>query len=183
MRLSSDDDAAPEVSTGDSVMLALTPGYLKSIGLVAKTESSPQAVINEQMKMSTDEIKRELRESEGDPMLKGRRKARMRELAKRRISTAVATADVIVVNPTHYAVALRYDEAKDRAPIVVAKGVDELAALHAQHRSTVFRRLEKARMRVFKGTKKILLARGLSADGCASMLRQARTWSSMLPFP
>jgi flagellar biosynthetic protein FlhB len=84
--------------------------------------------INEQMKMSADEVKREHRESEGDPMLRGRRKQRMRELAKRRMAAAVATADVVVVNPTHYAVALRYDESSDRAPLVVAKGVDESAA-------------------------------------------------------
>jgi flagellar biosynthetic protein FlhB len=80
-----------------------------------------------QMKMTADETKREHREQEGDPQVKGKRKQRMRELAKRRMAAAVATADVIVVNPTHYAVALRYDEAQDRAPVVVAKGVDESA--------------------------------------------------------
>jgi flagellar biosynthetic protein FlhB len=83
--------------------------------------------IGEQMKMSSDEIKREMRESDGDPHVKGRRKQKMRELAKRRIAINVAKADVVVVNPTHYAVAIRYDDKKDRAPIVVAKGVDELA--------------------------------------------------------
>lgn len=83
--------------------------------------------ITNQMKMSADELKREHKESEGDPMLKGKRKQRMRELAKRRMAANVAKADVVVVNPTHYAVALRYDENKDRAPIVVAKGIDEAA--------------------------------------------------------
>jgi flagellar biosynthesis protein FlhB len=83
--------------------------------------------MTDQMMMSTEELKREHREQEGDPQLKGKRKSRMRELAKRRMATAVATADVVVVNPTHYAVALRYDETTDRAPVVVAKGVDELA--------------------------------------------------------
>ena len=82
----------------------------------------------EQMKMSSDEIKREYRESEGDPQLKGKRKQRAREMAKRRIAVTVPTADVIIVNPTHYSVALRYDESQDRAPIIVAKGVDEQAA-------------------------------------------------------
>jgi len=80
-----------------------------------------------QMKMTPDEIKREHKENEGDPMLRGKRKQRMRELAKRRVAVAVAKADVVVVNPTHYAVALRYDEATDRAPVVVAKGTDEAA--------------------------------------------------------
>ncbi len=81
-----------------------------------------------QMRMTPDEAKREHREQEGDPMLKGKRKARMRELAKRRMAANVAKADVVVVNPTHYSVALRYDETKDAAPIVVAKGIDEQAA-------------------------------------------------------
>jgi flagellar biosynthetic protein FlhB len=81
-----------------------------------------------QMRMTTDEIKREHKESEGDPVVKGRRRQRMREMAKRRIAATVPKADVVVVNPTHYAVALRYDEKSDRAPMVVAKGVDEVAA-------------------------------------------------------
>ncbi|MEO8698624.1 MAG: EscU/YscU/HrcU family type III secretion system export apparatus switch protein [Kofleriaceae bacterium] len=80
-----------------------------------------------QMKMTVDEVKREHRESDGDPMVKGKRRQKMRELAKRRIQISVAKADVVIVNPTHYAVALRYDESSDRAPIVVAKGMDELA--------------------------------------------------------
>ncbi|HET7504188.1 MAG TPA: EscU/YscU/HrcU family type III secretion system export apparatus switch protein [Kofleriaceae bacterium] len=80
-----------------------------------------------QMRMSADEVKREHREQEGDPAIRGRRKQRMRELARRRIAAAVATADVVVVNPTHYAVALRYDDKRDAAPVVVAKGTDEQA--------------------------------------------------------
>jgi flagellar biosynthesis protein FlhB len=79
------------------------------------------------MRMSTDEVKRDHREQDGDPQVKGRRKQRMRELAKRRMAAAVATADVILVNPTHYAVALRYDDTRDAAPVVVAKGTDEQA--------------------------------------------------------
>lgn len=83
--------------------------------------------ISGQMKMSADELKREHKESEGDPLVRGKRKQRMKELAKRRMAAAVATADVVIVNPTHYAVALRYDDKQDRAPVVVAKGVDEAA--------------------------------------------------------
>jgi flagellar biosynthetic protein FlhB len=84
--------------------------------------------MTEKMKMTADEVKREHREHDGDPMVKGRRKAKMKELAKRRVAAAVASADVVVVNPTHYSVALRYDESSDAAPVVVAKGVDEQAA-------------------------------------------------------
>jgi flagellar biosynthetic protein FlhB len=80
-----------------------------------------------QMRMTPDEVKRDHREQEGDPLIRGRRKQRMRELARRRMAVAVAKADVVVVNPTHYAVALRYDDKADAAPVVVAKGVDEQA--------------------------------------------------------
>jgi flagellar biosynthetic protein FlhB len=84
--------------------------------------------IQAQMKMTTEEIKREHKESDGDPHVKGKRRQRMKQMAKRRMQAAVKTADVVVVNPTHYAVALRYDDKKDSAPTVVAKGIDEYAA-------------------------------------------------------
>ena len=70
---------------------------------------------------------REHRESEGDPQLKGQIRSRQREAARRRMLSAVPSADIVVVNPTHYAVAIRYDEAAGGAPRVVAKGLDELA--------------------------------------------------------
>ncbi len=74
------------------------------------------------MRMTREEMKREHRESEGDPQIKGKRRRRMRELARRRLAQAVPTADVVLVNPTEYAVAIRYDSTEDRAPRVVAKG-------------------------------------------------------------
>lgn len=83
--------------------------------------------INEKMMMTTEEIKKEHKESEGDPQLKGRRRQKHQQMASRRTKAAVAEADVILVNPTHYAVALRYDPKKDGAPRLVAKGADELA--------------------------------------------------------
>jgi len=79
------------------------------------------------LKMSHQEHKQEIREVEGNLEVKGRIKARMREIAKRRMLAAVPTADLVVMNPTHYAVALRYDEATMGAPRVVAKGADLLA--------------------------------------------------------
>jgi flagellar biosynthetic protein FlhB len=83
--------------------------------------------LNAQMKMSPDEVRREHKDQEGDPQIKGRRRQKMKELAKRRMSAAVAKADVVIVNPTHYAVALRYDDKAHAAPVVVAKGIDESA--------------------------------------------------------
>ncbi|MEN9797445.1 MAG: hypothetical protein RL653_1141 [Pseudomonadota bacterium] len=74
------------------------------------------------MRMTKEEAKREYKEDEGDPMLKGRRKRRHRELLKGRAASEVPKADAVVVNPTHIAVALRYRRGEDKAPRVVAKG-------------------------------------------------------------
>ena len=79
------------------------------------------------IKMSRQEIKREHKEQEGDSRMKGRRRRRMREISKRRVAAAVPKADVVIVNPTEYAVALRYQAGSDRAPRVLAKGRGPLA--------------------------------------------------------
>ena len=77
--------------------------------------------------MSPDEIRREMREQEGDPHVRARRRRRMRELARRRL-VEVKNADVVLVNPTEYAVALRYSARDDRAPRVLVKGRKAVAA-------------------------------------------------------
>lgn len=79
-------------------------------------------------KMSKDEVKREYKESEGDPQMKGERKAIAKEIAFSDPKPAVAEANAVVVNPTHYAVAIRYRPHEFGLPIIVAKGVDESAA-------------------------------------------------------
>jgi flagellar biosynthesis protein FlhB len=79
------------------------------------------------LRMSVEELKREMRESEGNSEVKGKMRLRMREIVNRRMLAAVPRADLVVMNPTHYAVALKYDEAKMGAPRVVAKGADLLA--------------------------------------------------------
>ncbi len=79
------------------------------------------------LKMSREEAKQEMKEVEGNVEIKSKIRARMREMAKRRMLAAVPTADLVVMNPTHYAVALKYDESKMGAPFVVAKGADLLA--------------------------------------------------------
>ena len=83
--------------------------------------------IGAKMMMTPDELRREGREQEGDPQVKGQRRRRMRELSRRRLVTETQAADVVLVNPTHYAVALRYDADGGGAPRVVAKGADEVA--------------------------------------------------------
>jgi flagellar biosynthesis protein FlhB len=84
---------------------------------------------HERNRMSRKEMMDEFKESEGDPHLKAARRQKAQDVATNRMLTDVATADVVVVNPTHYAVALRWDRAKGGAPVCVAKGVDEIAAV------------------------------------------------------
>lgn len=79
------------------------------------------------LKMSLEEVKREHKESEGDPHVKSQRRQRQRELAQRNSISAVPRADLVVMNPTHYAVAICYDDATMNAPRVIAKGADLLA--------------------------------------------------------
>jgi flagellar biosynthetic protein FlhB len=81
----------------------------------------------ERLKMSHQELKQEHRELEGNAEIKGKVRARMREMTKRRMIAAVPKADLVVMNPTHYAVALKYDDKTMGAPRVVAKGADLLA--------------------------------------------------------
>ena len=78
-------------------------------------------------RMTKQEVKDEHKDMEGSPQLKGRIRSMQMQIARRRMIQEVPKADVIVVNPTHFAVALRYDDARMRAPRVVAKGVDVIA--------------------------------------------------------
>lgn len=93
------------------------------------------------LKMTREELKREHKESEGSPEVKGRIRQMQLQMSQRRMMQDVPTADVIVVNPTHYAVALKYQGDNMNAPVVVARGVDEVAlrirALAQQHRVAV----------------------------------------------
>ncbi len=79
------------------------------------------------LKMSKQEIKDEYKNMEGDPQVKGRIRRIQMQMAQKRMMSNVPSADVIITNPTHYAVALRYDNTKNKAPLVVAKGIDFIA--------------------------------------------------------
>lgn len=81
----------------------------------------------EDMKMTKQEVKDEFKNTEGDPQIKGKQRQRMREASMRRMMQDVPKADVVITNPTHLAVALKYDSDSGRAPIVLAKGEDYLA--------------------------------------------------------
>jgi flagellar biosynthetic protein FlhB len=79
------------------------------------------------LRMSKQEIKDEYKQTEGNPEIKSKIRQLQREMAKKRMMSEVPKADVVITNPTHYAVAIRYDKTKDEAPRVIAKGVDNLA--------------------------------------------------------
>ena len=93
------------------------------------------------LKMTRQELIQESKESDGNPQIKGKIRQLQREMAKKRMMQEVPTADVVVTNPTHYAVALKYTEGGSGAPRVVAKGTDEVAAkireLAKEHRVAI----------------------------------------------
>jgi len=100
-------------------------GALTGIGLV----DLPWQLFDyaKRQRMTREQLKQEYKESEGSPEVKNRVRQMQQQMARRRMMADVPTADVVITNPTHFAVALRYDERKSRAPIVVAKGVDHVA--------------------------------------------------------
>ena len=80
------------------------------------------------MKMTKQEVKDEYKNTEGNPQIKGRIRSKMQEASRRRMMQSVPEADVVITNPTHLAVAIKYDKALGEAPVVLAKGADFLAA-------------------------------------------------------
>lgn len=121
------DLAVAVAASADTVLLALL-AMAGALGLLAAIDVPWQHWNwRSKLKMTKQELRDELKESEGNPELKARVRQVARQLSQRRMMEAVPTADVIVTNPTHYAVALKYQAGKTRAPVVVAKGADEIA--------------------------------------------------------
>jgi flagellar biosynthetic protein FlhB len=114
-----------------------------SLGLIALVDVPYQLWSHaKRLRMTRKEVYDELKETEGRPEVKSRIRQMQQERANRRMLKAVPAADVVVTNPTHYAVALKYDDLKMRAPVVVAKGVDHMAAkireIAAAHEVPIF---------------------------------------------
>ena len=82
---------------------------------------------HDDMKMTKQEVKDEMKNAEGDPHIKGQQRRRMQEASRRRMMSSIPQADVVITNPTHFAVCLKYDADVASAPIVTAKGADFLA--------------------------------------------------------
>ncbi|MAW85375.1 MAG: flagellar biosynthesis protein FlhB [Phyllobacteriaceae bacterium] len=103
----------------------------------------------EELRMTRQEVKEEHKQAEGDPIVKARIRSIARARARSRMMSAVPTATLVIANPTHFAIALRYDPERDAAPVVVAKGTDEIAlrirALAEASGVPVFERVELAR--------------------------------------
>ena len=109
--------------------LSVGVGFLLLIvGIVAAIDVPLSLFLHKQrLRMSHQEVKQEHKEVEGNPQLKGRMRALQREASQRSSVAAVPKADLVVMNPTHYAVAIRYDDATMAAPKVIAKGADLIA--------------------------------------------------------
>lgn len=112
-----------------SHLLLITTLYLVSAMLLIVAIDVPFQLWNyaKNLRMTKEEVKREAKESEGDPQIKARIRQAQRESARKRMMAAVPKADVIVTNPSHYAIALKYDERRMVAPQLVAKGGGLLA--------------------------------------------------------
>ena len=127
------------VSLSGQALLALGG----ALGLIAAVDV-PWQLFNymKSLRMTRQEIRDELKESEGNPEIKGKIRQMQQAMAKRRMMQEVPKADVVVTNPTHYAVALRYDDKRMRAPTVVAKGAGVVAArireVATEHRVPIF---------------------------------------------
>jgi len=127
-----DNEIGPTLAGIGRVAMRSASAALVAIAAIAVVDYLFQRWQHERdLRMSKREIRDEVRSSEGDPHIKSRIRGIQREMARRRMMNDVPTATVVVTNPTHYAVALRYDReadpAKRRAPYVVAKGVDLVA--------------------------------------------------------
>jgi flagellar biosynthesis protein FlhB len=111
-------------------LIALTSGMaIGGLFLVAAADVPYQMWSHaKKLRMTKEEVKKEHKENEGDPHIKGKIRQQQRAAARRRMMQQIPTADVIVTNPTHFAVALKYADGEMRAPKVVAKGVDLVAA-------------------------------------------------------
>lgn len=113
----------------DALAIRVLIGVLSIVSLIAGFDYLYQRFeFEKQMRMSRQEVKDEFKQTEGDPIIKSRLRQLRMERAQRRMMSAVPEADVVITNPTHYAIALKYDIDVMEAPRLVAKGADHLAA-------------------------------------------------------
>lgn len=115
------------ISFGDILIFAML-ALVSGVALVSLIDVPFQLwQYHSKLRMTKEEVRQEHKEQEGDPQLKGRIRSQQREMARRRMMADIPKADVVVTNPTHYAVALKYDSAQMGAPQVLAKGINLVA--------------------------------------------------------
>jgi flagellar biosynthetic protein FlhB len=111
-----------------SMLLWMFLALALSIGIIAAIDAPYQVwEHNRQLKMTKQEVKDEFKNTEGSPEIKGRIRRAQYEMSQRRMMQDIPDSDVVITNPTHYAVAIKYDPASGGAPMLVAKGIDEMA--------------------------------------------------------
>jgi flagellar biosynthetic protein FlhB len=125
--------AVEEVRSGSAHLVDMMASaflfIVGGLGLIAAIDGPYQMWhYSDKLKMTRQEVIQESKESDGNPQIKGKIRQLQREMAQRRMMDAIPTADVVVTNPTHYAVALKYADGERGAPRVVAKGADVIAA-------------------------------------------------------
>ena len=121
-------DMAPVITYAGSKILGLVRDISAAGLLLAFGDYAYQRhQLQKSLKMTKQDVKDESKNADGDPLVKGQIRRKMMRMSRARMMAAIAGADVVVVNPTHYAVALKYEPGHGRAPTVVAKGVDDLA--------------------------------------------------------
>ena len=119
----------PAIVEAGRITLYALLSMAAGLGIIAAIDAPFQLWQHtKELRMSMQEIREEMKESEGSPETRSRIRQMQQTLARRRMLQDVPKANVVITNPTHYAVALRYDEKQDFAPVVLAKGSDEIAA-------------------------------------------------------
>ena len=119
----------PAIVEAGRITLYALLSMAAGLGIIAAIDAPFQLWQHtKELRMSMQEIREEMKESEGSPETRSRIRQIQQTLARRRMLQDVPKANVVITNPTHYAVALRYDEKQDLAPVVLAKGSDEIAA-------------------------------------------------------
>jgi flagellar biosynthetic protein FlhB len=113
--------------TGDQIWALVLRATILAIGIAAADYSVTKYRNSKELKMTKQEMREEMKQSDGNPMVKSARRRRAMEMSRNRMISDVAIADVVVTNPTHFAIALRYDT-DEAAPRVLAKGANKLAA-------------------------------------------------------
>jgi len=183
-------DPVSAMAAAGSIIMSLLGWLALGLGVIAVLDVPWQWYRHgKELRMTRQEVRDEFKQSEGRPEVKAKIRQVQQALARRRMMDAVPTADVIVTNPTHYAVALRYSADRMRAPKVVAKGADVIAAairdLAREHRIPIVSAppLARALYRSVALDQEIPAALFQAVAQVLSYVYQLRRWRAGTPAP